>query len=105
MEKEALYKQVQKLMKELDKQFEKEVELKSEMDKAESLNTYLFSNPPELLKKSKKVTAGLVAEIVETVNKLKSLGYAIDGKTYELVQIDENKMSVSSAKYGFVVQY
>ena len=105
MKREVLYRKVQELMKKLDSQFEKEAKLKSEMNKTESLSTYLFSSPPELLKKSEKITAGLVTEIVDTVNKLKSLGYAIDGRTYELVQADENKMSVCSAKYGFVVQY
>ena len=105
MKSEALYKKVQELMVKLDGQFEKESKLKLEMDKTESLSTYLFSNPPELLKKSEKITAELVSEIVNTANKLRDLGYAIDGRTYELVRADENKMSVCSARYGFVVQY
>ena len=105
MESEVLYKRVQELMKKLDSQFDKEAKLKAEMNKTESLSTYLFSSPPELLKKSEKVTKELVAEIVDTVNKLKDMGYAIDGRTYKLVLADENKLSVGSAKYGFVVQY
>lgn len=105
MEKEVLYNKVLELMKKLDSQFEKEAKLKGEMNKTESLKTYLFSTPPKLLEESEKVTEGLITEIKDVVKKLNSLGYAINGRTYALEEADNEKRCVGSAKYGFVVQY
>lgn len=100
-----MYKRVKELMIKLDNQFAREAKLKGEMDKTESLKTYLFSNPPELLRESEKVTEGLLLEIKKVVDELGNMGYAIDGRTYDLVPFDNEKRRVGSAKYGFAVQY
>ena len=100
-----LYTEILAIRKELDKKFDKNTELQNQLNKTDSLNTYLFSNPPEELKKSKEETDKLVGRIKELSSELGKLGYVLNGKDYSLERIDNDKIRIESAKYGFVVQY
>lgn len=100
-----LYTEILEIKKELDKKFARNTELQSKLNKTDSLNTYLFSNPPEELKKSGVEIDGLIKRVKELSSELGKLGYILNGRDYSLERIDNEKIRIESAKYGFVVQY
>lgn len=100
-----IYKEILEIKDKLDKKFEQNAELENRLNKTDSLNTYLFSNPPEELKRSKIETEELIKNIQGLSKRLGELGFVINGRDYSLECFDNRQMRVESAKYGFVVQY
>lgn len=105
MEAQTIYNEIFEITKKMDRLFEEHRKLEAKFSKSESIDTHLLGNMSSSVKKVVDGIRELENREDQLSQRLKNMGYGINGRDYTLVQYDENKMHIKSAMYGFLVQY